>query len=160
MKLNQYIGILVVSVFSLSTIIGCSNAEQENTEKITVAPENLLVVDYAVEGMVCAMGCAKTIQDEVADMSGVVKCSVDFETGKAHIEFDKTQVTEEAIITKIESIADGQYKVSKWEEKEIIEEEAPAVEEEGNSENGEPMIEVAIPSIQIPNLFTFLIERI
>ena len=159
MKLNRYIGILVGSVFLLS-IIGCSNAEQENAEEITVAPENLLVVDYAVEGMVCAMGCAKTIQDEVAEMSGVVQCSVDFETGKAHIEFDKSQVSEEAIITKIESIADGQYKVSKWEEKEIIEEEVPAVEEEGNSDKKEPMIEVAIPSIQIPNLFTFLIERI
>jgi len=155
MKLTQVAGIFMISAFSLF-IIGCNNSEQEgtknNTEKTVVAPENLVVVDYAIEGMVCAMGCAKTIQDEVADMAGVVACSVDFEEGKAHIEFDKSQLTEEDLITKIESIADGQYKVTVWEEEDI---EEDSTLEEGNSKNEKSAIKVMLPSFHLPNLSSF-----
>jgi len=148
--------------------VGCNNSENEVTENTTeitdVAPENLVVVDYAVESMVCAMGCAKTIQDEVADMSGVVVCDVDYEAEKAHIEFDKSQLSEKEIVAKIESLADGQYKVGEWEDEdedeEVIEDEEAPVEEVQDTENTESVIEVSLPTFEIPNLFTYLLERI
>jgi len=165
--LNKITPIIVISLFFVS-VIGCVNEEKPDSEesnetaKIEVAPENLLAVDYAVNGMVCAMGCAKTIQDEVATISGVAACNVDFEEGKAHIEYDKSQLSEKDIIAKIEGIADGQYKVSEWKEKENTdtEEDVENETEEGNGEEEETIESVKLPTFEIPNLFTLLIDQL
>ena len=103
-------GVIGLMAFAVSA---CSEAGQDNSEtaEVTINEDDVLVAEYSIDGMVCAMGCAKTIQDEVADMSGVAACSVDFETGKAYIEFDKTQLNENEIIATIEGMADGMYKV-------------------------------------------------
>jgi copper chaperone CopZ len=164
MKSIKKIGLIVVTFSFLAIVTGCGNGEdrnpaQEEQASDEVSTKNLLVVDYAIEGMVCAMGCAKTIQDEVADMDGVTACDVDFEEGKAEIEFDQSIVSEKEIIAKIESIADGQYKVNEWVEKEK-EEDVEEAEEEGNSENEETVTEVKLPSFEIPNLFTLLIDQL
>lgn len=155
-------GVIIVILSLLA--VGCSHSENENArngaEVIAIAPENLVVVDYAVSGMVCAMGCAKTIQDEIAEMGGVAICEVNFEDEKAHIEFDKTQLSEKEIIAKIESIAEGQYKVTAWESEELIEEETSNEYEESDAEKEEPLLEVTLPVFEMPNLFTYLLERI
>jgi periplasmic mercuric ion binding protein len=159
-RINQF-----VVVFSFLGIILASCGSEANYENppveetgIEILSENVVAVDYAVEGMVCAMGCANTIQEELSDMAGIASCEVDFETGKAHVEFDKTQISENDITSKIESLADGQYKASEWIEKEV--EEDAIVEEEGNSDEEETIAELSLPSFEIPNLFTFLLGQI
>jgi len=150
--------LMFVSVvsFSLLTISSCSNTSS-NEVKTTISAENIVTVDYAVDGMVCAMGCAKTIQDEVASMNGVSGCKVNFEGGKAHIEYDKTQLSEDDIIAKIEGVAKDQYKVSEWVE-ENSENDNNESEESGSSEE-EVIGEVSISSFEIPNLFTLLFDQ-
>jgi copper chaperone CopZ len=149
-----------------STILlasACSSSDTNTaTEKTEIKAENIVVADFAIEGMVCAMGCAKTIEEEVLGMNGVAASLVDYETGKAHFEYDKTQLTEKDIIAKIEGLADGQYKVGEWKEE---------VENTGNAEQNsseksnvttedKSKVSVKLPSFQIPNLFTFLVNRV
>lgn len=147
----------IFGIVLAATIISSCGSSAESTEKasVEVSAENLMVADYAIEGMVCAMGCAATIQKDVADLSGVVNANVDYEAGKAHFEFDKTVISENEIISKIESIADGQYKVNEWGGKELETEEVELSEESEDSK-----INVSLPSFEIPNLFTLLLDQI
>ena len=127
-------------------------------------PAMLLGVTYAwfmLEGMVCAMGCAKTIQDKLTEMNGVAECNVDFEAGKAHVAFDKTQLSENEIIALIEGMADGQYKVGPWEESNEEEVEEMEIEESDSGEESESTItEVSLPDFEIPNLFSLLFNQL
>lgn len=149
-----------------STILlasACSSSDTNTaTEKTEIKAENIVVADFAIEGMVCAMGCAKTIEDEIGVLSGIAVSTIDFETGKAHFEYDKTQLTEKDIIAKIESLADGQYKVGEW--KEEVEStgntEQDTKEESNVTTEDKSKVSVKLPSFQIPNLFTFLVNRV
>ena len=44
--------------------------------------------EFNIEGMTCAMGCAKTIENKLAHTNGVKSVTVDFEKTLATIEFD------------------------------------------------------------------------
>ena len=155
-----------LSFLMLSTVLfasACGSSEtKELAKKIEVKAENIVVSDYAISGMVCAMGCAKTIEDDIAAIPGVTASSVDFESGKAHFEYDKTQLSEKDIIAKIESLADGQYKVSEWKEKAAADEniEPKSSEETNSATESKTSVKIGLPSFQIPNLFTFLINRV
>ena len=62
--------------------------------------------------MTCAMGCAKTIQEDLADLDGVQDAAVDFDTKLATVSFDKTVQTTETLTKVVEAAADGKtYKV-------------------------------------------------
>lgn len=155
-----------LSFLMLSSVLfvsACGTSEtKESAEKIEVKAENVVAADYAIAGMVCAMGCAKTIEDDIAAIPGVIASSVDFESGKAHFEYDKTQLSEKDIIAKIEGLADGQYKVSEWKENAETDENAePKSSEESNgAAESKTSVKIGLPSFQIPNLFTFLINRV
>ena len=80
--------------------------------KKEIAAANLQTASFAIEGMTCAMGCAKTIQDDLADLEGVQDAKVDFDTKLATVSFDKTVQTPEKLTTVVEAAADGKtYKV-------------------------------------------------
>jgi len=85
-------------------------ASTEKTNTPAVKPET---ASFKIEGMSCAIGCAKTIEKELSEMDGVQKASVDFDSKKAVIEFDATKQTPENFVKVVEATADGKtYKVS------------------------------------------------
>tara|TARA_R110001592_G_scaffold133422_1_gene348668 strand:- start:7035 stop:7508 length:474 start_codon:yes stop_codon:yes gene_type:complete len=153
--------IKIVSVAIILSITSCGgNHEEENdaANSTEVLQKNVVVADYKVEGMVCAMGCAKTIEDEVGGMKGVTVSNVDYESGKAHFEFDKTQTSEADIKAKIATIADGQYKVNAWVEEEKVDvEEMETLDESINSSD---KVEVSFSNFEVPNLFTLLVNNL
>lgn len=66
-----------------------------------------------VNGMTCAMGCAKTIENKLAALDGVQKATVDFDAKIATIEYDGAVQSIETLSKTIEGVADGKtYKVS------------------------------------------------
>lgn len=66
-----------------------------------------------VDGMTCAMGCAKTIENKLAGLDGVQKATVDFDAKVATIEYDGAVQSIETLSKTIEGVADGKtYKVS------------------------------------------------
>ncbi|MFV5700490.1 heavy-metal-associated domain-containing protein [Flavobacterium sp. XS2P12] len=81
--------------------------------KKEIAAANLQTTSFKVEGMTCAIGCAKTIQEDLTGLEGVQKATVDFDTKLATVTFDKTVQTPEKLTTVVEAAADGKtYKVS------------------------------------------------
>ena len=68
---------------------------------------------FTIEGMTCAIGCAKTIQEKLASVDGVQKATVDFDTKTATVEFDATKQTPAKLLEATEKTGDGKtYKVS------------------------------------------------
>ena len=90
-----------------------SNSTETTIEKkVTVAakPE---IATLKIEGMTCAMGCAKTIESKLSKMNGVQEAKVDFENKLATVNFDAAILNSDKIKQAVESAADGEtYKVS------------------------------------------------
>lgn len=159
-KLALFLG---VSILAISLLSSCGSAPEQKVieknaeveaEKTEVLAENKAEVKMEVEGMVCAMGCAKFIEDKVGGLSGVVASHVNFEEGIASFEFDKTAVSSEEIETFINEMHDGQYKAKIATSKTVI-------EEEESEETKETIGSVAERvNISIPGLFSYLIKMI
>src|SRR5690554_1865506 len=81
-------------------------------DKIEILAENKAEVSMKIEGMVCAMGCAAKIEEEVANLKGVGLSKVDYESETANFEFDRTVVSSEEIAELIGKINDGEYKAT------------------------------------------------
>ncbi|RDI57071.1 heavy-metal-associated domain-containing protein [Flavobacterium glaciei] len=97
------------------TEIGSKETETTEAPKVKkeIAAANLQTASFSVEGMTCAVGCAKTIQEDLTGLDGVQKATVDFETKLATVTFDKTVQTPEKLTKVVEAAADGKtYKVS------------------------------------------------
>lgn len=83
-------------------------------EKKEIASANLQEASFTIEGMTCAIGCARTIEEELNGLDGVKTAKVDFEKKLATISFDKTILTPEIITKVVQATGDGKtYKVSK-----------------------------------------------
>ncbi|WP_179375349.1 cation transporter [Winogradskyella wichelsiae] len=67
-------------------------------------------VEFGIEGMTCAMGCAKTIEKKMAKMDGVKSAKVDFDTRLAMVEYDEAKVTPQSLEEAVGKVADI-YKV-------------------------------------------------
>ena len=89
-------------------ILDSSSAKKEIAA--VVKPETAA---FHIEGMSCAIGCAKTIEKKLSEMNGVQKASVDFDKKEAVVEFDATIQTPAKLTKAVESTGDGEtYKVS------------------------------------------------
>lgn len=81
--------------------------------KKEIAAANLQTASFTVEGMTCAIGCAKTIQEELTALDGVQEAKVDFDKKLATVTFDKTVQTPESLTKVVQQTGDGKtYKVS------------------------------------------------
>ncbi|WP_426095096.1 heavy-metal-associated domain-containing protein [Flavobacterium sp. DSR2-3-3] len=130
--MNYKKSIVTLALASIS-FVGCKEKETEIVSKETattealkiekdpsdseqpkkIAAANLQTASFSVEGMTCAVGCAKTIQEDLTKLDGVQKATVDFEKKLATVTFDKTVQTPEKLTKVVEAAADGKtYKVS------------------------------------------------
>ena len=101
------------------TLIGCKKEAAESVAVESAPKEATKTVakaettSFKIDGMTCAMGCAKTIENKLAGMDGVQKASVDFEKKTATVEYDAAIQTPEKLVETVEAVADGKtYKVS------------------------------------------------
>lgn len=115
--------IATVAIVCLA-FVSCKKEEDKNLanikeEKSTVkehkaiAPENVQTASFNIEGMTCAVGCAKTIEEELSNLDGVEKATVDFDKKSATVTFDKTVQNPESLTKVVQATGDGKtYKVS------------------------------------------------
>ena len=115
---------IVTLILTSVLFVGCKEKETDIVSKETaetaapkvkkeIAAANLQTANFSVEGMTCAVGCAKTIQEDLTALDGVQKATVDFDTKLATGTFDNTVQTPEKLTTVVEAAADGKtYKVS------------------------------------------------
>jgi Cu+-exporting ATPase len=122
MKITK--SIAAIALASL-LFISCKKTDSEATTETTVAatetaaakkdiaPENLQTASFSIEGMTCAVGCAKTIQEELTDLDGVQTATVDFDKKLATVTFDKTVQNPESLTKTVQATGDGKtYTVS------------------------------------------------
>lgn len=88
----------------------------EETKKEAVSEADLAkmqTASFTIDGMTCAMGCAKTIENKLAGQEGVGQAVVDFETKIATVKFDAEKQSVESLTKTIEGVAGGDsYKVT------------------------------------------------
>ena len=91
---------VIALVFTL--MMACKNeakpevktVETEATEVKELDPNATYAkAEFTVEGMTCAIGCAKTIEKKLAKMEGVKSAKVDFDKKLAMVEYDEAKVT-------------------------------------------------------------------
>ena len=122
MKITK--SIAAIALASL-LFISCKKTDSETTTETTVAatetattkkefaPENLQTASFSIEGMTCAVGCAKTIQEELTDLEGVQTATVDFDKKLATVIFDKTVQNPKSLTKVVQATGDGKtYTVS------------------------------------------------
>jgi copper chaperone CopZ len=81
-------------------------------KEVVIAAENVQTASFEIKGMTCAIGCAKTIEEELGGLEGVQKATVDFDSKKATVVFDKTIQNQDNLTKVVEATADGKtYKV-------------------------------------------------
>jgi mercuric ion binding protein len=114
------LGLLIATA---SIFMSCKK-ETTETETASVSPtiakvdssvseQSKQTTSFNIEGMTCAMGCAKTIENKLANLDGVQKATVDFDKKTATIQYDATVQTPEKLVEIVEAVADGKtYKVS------------------------------------------------
>lgn len=122
MNFTKSIAIIALSsLFFASCKDNKTEAKTETASTETTAPKvkkeiaaaNLQTASFTVEGMTCAVGCAKTIQEELTALDGVQTATVDFDKKLATVTFDKTVQTPESLTKVVQATGDGKtYKVS------------------------------------------------
>lgn len=121
MNITKSIALLAFSGLLLTS---CKDKTTETTATTTttvaapkvkkeIASENLKETSFSIEGMTCAVGCAKTIQEELSALDGVQTATVDFDKKLATVTFDKTVQNPESLTKIVEATGDGKtYTVS------------------------------------------------
>jgi len=62
--------------------------------------------EFTIEGMTCAVGCAKTIEKKLAKMEGVKSAKVDYDNKLAMVEFDDAKVTTTTLEETVKKVGD------------------------------------------------------
>lgn len=122
MKIVKSIATLAIASL---LFISCKKNETEEIKPVTttetatqkvqkeIAAQNVQTASFTIEGMTCAMGCAKTIESELSDLDGVQEAKVDFDKKTATVTFDKTVQNPENLAKIVQATGDGKtYKVS------------------------------------------------
>lgn len=103
--------------------IGCKETNSKTKEisntatSVSETKKNSMMkaetVSFKIDGMSCAIGCAKTIEKKLNSTDGVQQANVDFDKKEATVSFDASIVSPEKIQEIVEKVADGKtYKVS------------------------------------------------
>ena len=109
--------------YSLAVVVLFSCQEtSEKSKSLTVKKAKTIDVkansqaDYAVEGMVCQMGCGGSIRKELKMTGSVERVEVNFvEEQKeqvVHVQYDSTKITTQKINAILNRINDRQFKAS------------------------------------------------
>lgn len=108
--------LLAVAMIGCSESNTASNASNVVVEQIQEkGTEAKTVAKLSIEGMTCAHGCGGKIQKELEDLDGVKSTELDFvderKVNVVTIDFDATKMDENKMMSVVNEIADGKYKV-------------------------------------------------
>ncbi|WP_046757695.1 heavy-metal-associated domain-containing protein [Kordia jejudonensis] len=115
----------ILFVFALAlAIVSCKNnatpetisvdTQAETVKKETTTQDiaaNYNKAEFKIDGMTCAIGCAKRIESKLASMDGVKSATVDFEQKLAMVEYNETKVDFDALTSTVAKVP-GDYKIS------------------------------------------------
>lgn len=85
--------------------------QPEATDMAYDANATYAKAEFGIEGMTCAMGCAKSIEKKLAKMEGVKSAKVDFNNQIAMVEYNDEKVTPNSLEEAV-AAAGETYKVN------------------------------------------------
>ena len=105
----------VFSLTLLFAVFACTqHSKPEIKEVSTTAQMNGKVIDgelsetsFTISGMMCKMGCAKTIETNLFKMEGVKEASVDFETSLATVIYNSSIVQTDDLVKTVTDTGDS-----------------------------------------------------
>ena len=105
--------LLSVVMFSCADSNSAGNVVVEQIQE--KGSEAKTVAKLSIEGMTCAHGCGGKIQKELEEMDGVKSTDLDFvderKVNVVTIDFDAAKIDENKMMSVVNEIADGKYKV-------------------------------------------------
>lgn len=117
MKLFSKISFVLLALF----ILNCKGNQEPEIKTVEVAAEETATVmdpnvhyakaEFTIDGMTCAIGCAKTIEKKLAGMEGVQSVSVDFDKKLAMVVYNEAMVNPESLTETVTKSGEA-YKVS------------------------------------------------
>ena len=152
-----------VIVVLVTFLISCTDSESvksdavqiTSTEKVSVDGKAKTVANIQIDGMTCAVGCAKRIEKKLNATTGVVSASVIFDDKLAEVEFDDNEISEQEMIELIQRL--GDYAVTKVEvEKTVVKATSEEAEVRTPRNEESPIKNVTHRNISFPNIFDAL----
>jgi len=123
----------------VTVVVSCKNEttpEVKTVQVESISKENALnpnatyaKAEFGIEGMTCAVGCAKTIEKKLAKMDGVKSAKVDFDRRLAMVEYDNELVTPIHLTETVTKVADA-YTVNNMKTVEAFSKEKKACTED------------------------------
>lgn len=120
MKALKYVFAFAVAALILAA---CKNEASPETKTVDLGTEatqktlnpdaEYIAANFEIDGMKCAMGCAKVIEKNLAQMDGVRFVEVDFESKTAKIEYDEAMINPELVMASVKKTSDS-YTVTSW----------------------------------------------
>ena len=109
----------VFSLTCLFVLFGCTQQPKPELKEVsTTVKMNEKVIDgelsevsFSISGMMCKMGCAKTIETNLSKMEGVQQASVDFETSLATVLYNSSILQTDDLVQTVTKTGDS-YTVS------------------------------------------------
>ena len=101
---------LLFSLTRLLFLIGCTQQPKPEIKVVAATTDfgenvvdiNLSEASFSIAGMMCKMGCAKAIENNLSKMEGVQMASVDFETSIATVLYNSSLLkTDDLALTVI-----------------------------------------------------------
>lgn len=108
--------VLAITIFALN----CKNEAKPEVKTVEVEADADKAIDenatyakaeFTIDGMTCAVGCAKTIESKLGKMEGVKSAKVDFDKKLAMVEYNDAKVTPNSLIETVAKVGDS-YTVS------------------------------------------------
>ena len=138
----------IIFVLSAFILMSCSEVIEKSA------------LNIKLEGMSCSHSCAPFIQKKIKAIEGVIEVKVFFEKNMAEVIIDSKETSKHFIIKRIESLANGQYKVQGVTETKIN----STLKKSNQIDNDIDVIEFDItnpdvshsPNFQLPNIFSLL----
>lgn len=108
----------LIAVIALFSVVLWSCKNETTPETKTVEVEKTMAVndinpnatleksEFNINGMTCAIGCAKTIEKKLSEIDGVKSATVDFDKKLAMVEYDKDKVTQISLEKTVTNASD------------------------------------------------------
>ncbi len=118
MKMFKYV---LALGFLMTVVMSCKNNQEPEVKTVDTEIDKPVAkkldpnatyakAEFKIDGMTCAMGCAKTIEKKMAKMDGVKSAKVDFERELAMVEYDEAMVTPKSLEETVAKAGES-YKV-------------------------------------------------
>ena len=107
-KLMKFSFALLAVVFSLASCSDTTAQSKEVTQEVVGNSE----MTMTIEGMTCAMGCARAIEVELNNIDGVEGAKVDFKSANATLSYNGSLTSESSIVDFVNNYRNGTFKAS------------------------------------------------